>query len=98
MQEQPDCRICDYYELVFEEFPSEKEPIFIYSYHRCNSQNTVWFTLEELKEAYSACSVRRSRIGYGIPSDIEPKWKSLTLLKQLFKEKNVLNPLERAIS
>ena len=165
MQAQPDCRICEHYELIHEEFPSDGEPIIVHSYHRCGSQSQIWFRLEELKEAYSTCSVRATRAGYGTPSEIvneidminlafreivgekkdllrpdpqiivymsspcssapdfnakvgslasllemnvaylrklvaeqDPNWKSLTLLKQLFKEKQLLTAeLESAL-
>jgi len=87
MNEGLDCKVCDHYELVYEEYPSS-EPVIVRSFHKCSAFNRIYFSISELKEAYTNCPKRSIKVGYGISSEIINEVKSINLsFGQLLGEK-----------
>jgi len=83
MSEELDCRVCEHYELVYEEYPSEENPIMVFSFHKCNAFDRIYFSILELKEAYTNCPKKSIRIGYGIPGEII---KEINLINLSFRQ------------
>ena len=83
MNEELDCRVCDHYELVYEEYPSNDEPILVFSFHRCSAFNKIYFSTSELEKEYKSCSRKSIRIGYGIPGEII---KEIQLINLSFRQ------------
>lgn len=83
MKEELDCRICEHYEVVYEEYPSSDEPILVYSFHKCSILNKIYFSLSELREAYNICTQKSIKIGYGIPGEI---LKEIQLINLSFRQ------------
>ena len=83
MKEELDCRICEHYEVVYEEYPSNDEPVLAYSFHKCSILNKIYFSVSELREAYNICTQKSIKIGYGIPSEI---LKEIQLINLSFRQ------------
>ncbi len=83
MSEEVDCRICEHYGLVYEEYPSEDESILVYSFHKCSAFNKIYFSVSELEEEYKTCSKKSIKIGYGTPREI---LKEIQLINISFKQ------------
>lgn len=49
MMNPTECKDCDYYEYIREEYPSSEQPVFIHSYHRCSKSNKIAVSIEKLK-------------------------------------------------
>ncbi len=79
MNENVDCRVCESYERVYEEFPSANEPIIVYSYHRCSAFDKIFFSTPELRDAFRNCPKKSLKIGYGTPMEIVEEIKSINL-------------------
>lgn len=92
MNEELDCRVCDYYELVYEEYPSNDEPILVFSFHRCSAFNKIYFSIGELEKAYKTCFKKSIKIGYGIPGEII---KEINLINLSFRQ--IINKKENLI-
>jgi len=91
MNEEFDCRVCDYYELVYEEYPSNDEPILVFSFHRCSAFNKIYFSIGELEKAYKSCSKKSIKIGYGIPGETIKEIKLINLsFRQIIGKKEDL--------
>ncbi len=88
MNEDLDCRVCEYYELVYDEYPSSDEPIIVHSFHKCSAFNKIYFSISELKEAYNSCPKKSIKVGYGIPNEILNEIKLINLsFRQLLGER-----------
>jgi|GEM_PF-1783580 len=78
MNEDLDCRVCEHYELVYEEYPSD-EPVIVYSFHKCSAFNRIHFLTSELKEAYDNCPKKSIKVGHGVPNEIINEIKLINL-------------------
>lgn len=83
MKEELDCRICEHYELIYEEYPSADEIILVYSFHKCSALSKIYFSQSELEEAYKSCSQKSIKIGYGVPGEI---LKEIQLINLAFRQ------------
>lgn len=78
MDEGLDCRVCEHYEFIYEEYP-DNEPVIVYSFHKCSAFDRIYFSVSELKDAYINCPRRSIRVGYGIPGEIINEIKAINL-------------------
>jgi len=91
VNEERDCRACEYLEFVDEEFPSSQEPVLVHKYYRCRKTGELFFALKELKERYRSCLFRVERAKRGLASEFEDEVRMINVIfTQLLGEKRIV--------